>query len=114
MKTKITNNIDVLVIANLDHASPRIPGLSQYMCSLNDSVRVITPIQNKNFKENWGINNFDKKNFKIIDAPYSGDLLQILRKLFWSLGFAKNLSLTEQIKRDIPSHHQIGLISLIK
>tara|TARA_B110000971_G_scaffold160646_1_gene164214 strand:+ start:1989 stop:3341 length:1353 start_codon:yes stop_codon:yes gene_type:complete len=114
MNSKITKNIDILVVANLEHASPRIPGLSQYMCSLNDSVRVITPIRNKNFKEKWAINNFDEKNFKIIDAPYSGDLLQILRKLFWSLGFTKNLSLTEQLKNNFKSKDQNNFWSKLK
>ena len=114
MSSKNIKNIDVLVIANLDHASPRIPGLSQYMCSVNDNVRIITSIQNKNFKEKWGIKNFDKKKFKIIDAPYSGDLLQIIRKLFWSLGFAKNLSLTEQIKSNFKSKDQNNFWSKLK
>ena len=114
MNSKNIKNIDVLVIANLDHASPRIPGLSQYMCSVNDNVRIITSIQNKNFKEKWGIKNFDKKKFKIIDAPYSGDLLQIIRKLLWSLGFTKNLSLTEQLKSNFNSRDQNNFWSKLK
>lgn len=100
MKKTVSKNIDILVIANLDHASPRIPGLSEYMCNINDTVRVITPIQSKNFKEKWAINSLNDKRFKVIEAKYSGDLLQIFRKFFWVLGFSRNLSLTEQFKNN--------------
>ena len=82
MKKTVSKKIDILVIANLDHASPRIPGLSEYMCNINDTVRVITPIQSKNFKEKWAINSLNDKRFKVIEAKYSGDLLQIFRKFF--------------------------------
>lgn len=98
MKISSIKDIDVLIIANLEHASPRIPGLSQYMCSLNDHIRVITPIKVKNFKKRWAINGLNKKQFEIIDAPYSGDILQIIRRFLWCIGFAKNKSLTEQLK----------------
>ena len=31
----------ILIIANLDHASPRIPGLSQYLVNKKDFIREI-------------------------------------------------------------------------
>lgn len=103
MNKLVSKNIDIMVIANLDHASPRIPGLCQYMCDINDTVRVITPIQTDNYREKWAISSMNNDNFKIIKAQYSGDLLQIFRKLFWSLGFSKKLSLTEQFKSNLNS-----------
>lgn len=114
MKKKAPKNIDILVIANLDHASPRIPGLSQYMCNINDTVRVITPIQSSNFKEKWGIGTLSDNNFTIIKAQYSGDLLQIFRKLFWSLGFSRNLSLTEQFKSNLNTKKPMNFLNKLK
>ena len=103
MSKLVSKNIYILVIANLEHASPRIPGLHQYMCDVNDTVRVITPIQSDNFREKWGFDILSEKNFQIIEAPYSGDLLQIFRKLLWRLGFSQKLSLTEQFKSNLNS-----------
>jgi len=114
MKPNTIKNIDVIVIANLEHASPRIPGLSQYMCSLNDRVRVITPIPGQDFKERWAINGLDEKQFQIIDAPYSGDILQIVRRLLWRFGLANNVSLTEQLKSESNSEDRSKFWSKFK
>lgn len=91
-------NLNILIVANLDHASPRMPGLSQYLCSKEDTVRVISPISSLDYKKKWALGELDRNYFKVIDAPYSGDILQVLRKLLWKLGFAKGKSLTEQLK----------------
>ena len=88
----------ILIISNLNHASPRIPGLSQYFIERGDDIRVITPISSENYMENWGLNELNPKKFQVINAPYKGDILQILRKVFWFLGFKKEISLTEQLK----------------
>ena len=68
---KKNKNINVLIISNLEHASPRIPGLCQYMCSLNDEIRVVTPTPDKNFKKRWALSEINSKQFKIIEAAYS-------------------------------------------
>ena len=104
-------NIDVLIIANLEHASPRIPGLSQYMCSLNDRIRVITPITDKNYIKRWALKNLNSKSFQIIDAPYKGDILQIVRKFLWYFGLSRKRSLTEQLKNfSISQNHSKNTI----
>lgn len=90
--------LKILIISNLDHASPRIPGLSQYFIERGDDIRVVTPISSVNYMENWGLNELNPKKFQVINAPYNGDVLQILRKIFWFLGFKKEISLTEQLK----------------
>jgi len=92
------NRLNILIIANLEHASPRIPGLAQYLCSENNLVRVITPLSGSNYKKRWAINSLDKNNFQVIEAPYNGDILQIVRKILWFIGFNKGISLTEQLK----------------
>lgn len=88
----------ILIIANLDHASPRIPGLSQYLVNKKDSIRVVTPISSTNYKKKWALGELDNKYFSVIEASYSGDALQIIRNLLWRFGLARGKSLTEQLK----------------
>lgn len=101
----------ILIIANLDHASPRIPGLSQYLVNKKDFIRVITPITNSDYKKKWALGELDSRFFKIIDAPYSGDALQIIRKIFWKLGLSKGKSLTEQLKEKTKESHSQSFLS---
>lgn len=93
----------ILIIANLEHASPRIPGLSQYFLEKDDDIRVISPIKNNNFREEWGLSELNPNKFHVINAPYSGDILQTLRKVFWFFGLKRGKSLTEQLKSASPS-----------
>jgi len=67
------------------------------MCSLNDNIRVVTPIPDKNFRTRWAIKELNEKQFEIIEAPYSGDIHQNFRKFLWYLGLSKKTSLTEQL-----------------
>ena len=104
-------NLNILIVANLDHASPRIPGLSQYLCSKKDTVRVISPISSSDYIKKWALGELDRNYFKVIDAPYSGDALQILRKILWKFGLAKGKSLTEQLKEKTKQNNKQSFLS---
>ena len=104
-------NLNILIVANLDHASPRIPGLRQYLCSKKDTVRVISPISSSDYIKKWALGELDRNYFKVIDAPYSGDALQILRKILWKFGLAKGKSLTEQLKEKTKQNNKQSFLS---
>ena len=92
------NKLNILIIANLEHASPRIPGLSQYLCLENNCVRVVTPLPDSNYKERWAIGALDQRQFQLVEAPYMGDILQVIRRMLWWFGLSHGKSLTEQLK----------------
>ena len=72
----------VLIIANLFHASPRIPGLASYLPEVGWEATIVTPPLGIDFQNKYS----PPKNFfkvaKIIEVTYPGDILWVWRKLF--------------------------------
>ena len=100
----------VLIIANLFHASPRIPGLTSYLPEFGWEATIITPPLSPKDKKflDLSLKFFEKT--KIVEAPYKGDILWFWRKLMAKLGFKKDRSLTEQLKEKIGIQKRKGLI----
>lgn len=91
----------VLIIANLYHASPRIPSVTAYLPEFGWSATIITPAVNKNFENNLASPGdfFDK--VKLVNADYRGDVFWLYRKIFKLFKFNTGESITEQIKERI-------------
>jgi len=88
----------LLVIANLHHASPRIPGLVSALPEHGwDAVIITTPLE-ANAQEVLGFPEGFLDKVSVIQAPYRGDIFWAWRGLFRMLGFDMKESLTEQIK----------------
>jgi hypothetical protein len=88
----------LLVIANLFHASPRIPGVATYLPEFGWSAIIITPPLGSNAETRFGFPKKFLKRTKIVVAPYRGDIFWFWRKIFRLFGFKTTESITEQIK----------------
>lgn len=91
----------LLIIANLYHASPRIPGLSTYLYDYNWEVTIVTPKIID--KESFGFPKDFLNIARIIETNYRGDIWQIWRNILKKFDY--------KIKR---SGYQSGLISQVK
>ena len=90
----------VLIIANLFHASPRIPGLCNYLSEFGWQPFIITPPFEENDKKRLGLNQKFFERTKIINAPYKGDVLWPIRKLFKRGRFEGGGGLTEKLQEN--------------
>lgn len=88
----------LLVIANLHHASPRIPGLVSALLEYGWEAVIITPSLGVNAPEALGFPDRFLDKARVIEAPYRGDIFWRWRRVFRLLGFDMTSSLTEQIK----------------
>lgn len=88
----------VLAIANLYHASPRIPGLCTYLPEFGWEATVVTPPLRKGAEAHLGFPRDFLKRTRMVEAPYRGDIFWFWRRIFQLLGFRINESITEQIK----------------
>jgi len=95
----------VLIIANLYHASPRIPGVSTYLPEFEWKATIITPPLGNNVETLLGLPKKFMERVKINTAPYRGDIYWFWRKLFKLIGFKMNESITEQVKE------RVGIVS---
>jgi hypothetical protein len=91
----------LLVIANLHHASPRIPALTENLVKLGWEITIITTHLGDNANKNLGLSDNFKKNIKVVEVEYSGDVLNYLRSFLRKIGFSDNGGYTEQIKEKI-------------
>lgn len=91
----------LLVIANLHHASPRIPALLHYLSDLGWNSTVITPELGDEPQSVLGFPNEFLDKVEIIVSPYRGDIFWPLRKLLNIFGFSKESSYTEQLKEEV-------------
>lgn len=89
---------NILVIANLYHASPRIPALTENLAKLGWKVTIISIPLESNANKKLGFSDYFQKNIKVIEVEYSGDVLNYLRVILRKIGFSANGSYTEQIK----------------
>jgi glycosyltransferase involved in cell wall biosynthesis len=88
----------VLVIANLYHASPRIPALLTFLSEYGWRATVVTRPLGADAESLLGL---PRDFFRFVDiapAPYRGDVFWILRELLAWFGFSSKSSYTEQLK----------------
>lgn len=88
----------VLVIANLYHASPRIPGLLAYLPEWGWQANLVTPPVDPGLAQALGVPDTFLSHTRLLEVPYRGDVLWLWRKVLYALGFRSDQSLTEQVK----------------
>jgi glycosyltransferase involved in cell wall biosynthesis len=88
----------VLVIANLRHASPRIPALLTFLGEFGWRATVVTPPLGADAEFGLGLPKDFAQYVDIAPAPYRGDVFWLVRKLMKWLGFSSSRSYTEQLK----------------
>lgn len=88
----------VLIIANIPHASPRLPGVLEYLRDYGWEAVVITPAAE-------GLEGMARREGKaelhghsIVEAHYGGDIFQWLRRILKSRGMTEKESFTEQVR----------------
>lgn len=90
---------NLLVIANLNHASPRMPGIMPHLPAGGWRAHIVTP----QFPANApGVSDFFRAQCPLIDAPYAGDALMFWRRLLMRRGFKSGSSMTEQLAARMP------------
>ncbi|MEW6620594.1 MAG: glycosyltransferase [bacterium] len=91
----------VLIIANLYHAFPRIPGISTYLPEFGWQATIVTPPLDDKAESQLGFPKQFLERARIIEVPYHGDIFWFWRKIFKLLGFEIKESITEQIKESV-------------
>jgi len=92
----------VLIIANLFHASPRIPGIAKHLAEFGwEPVILSVPINKEGSRNLLGFPSGFNEKVKIIETPYQGDIFWFWRKIFKKLGFDINQSILNQSKEKI-------------
>ncbi len=88
----------VLILANLFHASPRIPALAKYLPEFGWEPIVLTvPIKKDPKITLFFPSDFQEKT-RIIEVPYPGDVFWFWRKLLIGIGLREERSILDQIK----------------
>ena len=88
----------LFVVANLHHASPRIPALTDHLVELGWSVTILSAPLGENPSYRLGFPEMFMDRVRVIEVPYPGDVLTVFRKLLIKAGFSSRESFTEQIK----------------
>lgn len=84
-----------LIVTNLFHASPRIPGLCKYLPEFGWEPVVLTMAIGENPEAKMGPPNNFKEKVRTIETPYY-DFVGFIKKLF---GLKPNLSSRDQVKQ---------------
>lgn len=103
----------VLVIANLFHASPRIPGIATYLPEYGWEAAIITPSLGKDAKVRLGFPDKFLDRAEIVETPCRGDIFWFWRRIFKTLGFNVNESITEQIKERVGATSRESFIDFL-
>lgn len=93
----------LLVIANVHHASPRIPALMFYLSDSDWKITIVTPNPGDNSDEVLGFPQGFLDKVKLAVAPYRGDVFWPIRKILRLFGFSNQSSYTEQLKESAPA-----------
>ena len=91
----------LLVIANLHHASPRIPALLGPLSAFGWKITVVTPSLGDDAESVLGLPANFLEQVEIVVAPYRGDIFWFWRKVLRLIGFSSQSSYTEQIKERV-------------
>jgi len=103
----------LLVIANLHHASPRIPALLTPLAELGWKIKVVTPPLGEDAESLLGLPAGFFARVEIAEAPYRGDIFRFWRKVLHLLGFSSRRSYTEQIKERVGGGGQGGIVDVL-
>ena len=104
----------ILIIANLFHASPRIPGIAMHLAEFGwDPVILTVPIDKEDSRNLLGFPSGFNGKVRIIETPYQGDIFWFWRKIFKKLGFNTNRSILNQSKEKIRITSKKSLIDYI-
>lgn len=91
----------VLIIANLFHASPRVPGAAKYLSEFGWEPTILTVPIRENPRNRLAFPADFKEKIRIIETSYRGDIFWFWRKIFKLLGFSINKSILNQIKEKV-------------
>jgi hypothetical protein len=91
----------VLIITNLFHASPRIPGLAKYLTEFGWEPTILTVPIGKEHRNLLGFPSGFQEKVRIVETPYRGDIFWFWRKIFKLLGFRTDKSILTQTKEKI-------------
>lgn len=89
---------NLLVIANLHHASPRIPALLVPLMDMGWNVTVVTVPVGEDANRELGFPSDFLERVSIVEAPYRGDIFWLWRRILHARGYVRDSSLTEQLK----------------
>jgi len=103
----------VLIIANLFHASPRIPGMAKYLSDFGWEPTIITVPVAKDPRNLLGFPDDFLGKVRIIETPYKGDIFVLWRKVFKFFGFGANKSILSQTKKKFGITSQKSFIDFI-
>ena len=103
----------VLIIANLHHASPRIPGIATHLPEFGWEPVIVTPPLGDDDAERWGFPANFPLRVRIAEAPYGGDVLTPWRRLLGRAGFDGSGGMTERIKERIGVTSRRGLVEFL-
>ncbi|PJC37331.1 hypothetical protein CO046_01070 [Candidatus Peregrinibacteria bacterium CG_4_9_14_0_2_um_filter_53_11] len=101
----------VLIVANLLHASPRMPNLTPFLQENGWQATILTPPLTKEARNQLGLGEKFTENVKLCEASYPGDALRHWRKLLYFFGFKRGSSLTEQIKGTLHAHGERSVVN---
>lgn len=104
----------LLVIANLHHASPRIPALLDALAELGWQATVVTPPLGEAAESVLGLSAGFTERVEIAVAPHRGDIFWFWRQVLRVLGFSNQSSYTEQIKERLGGGERPVVDSLMR
>ena len=88
----------VLIIANLFHSSPRIPGMVMYLKGCGWEPVILTVPLADDPRNLLGFPAGFKETIRIVQVPYKGDIFWFWRKIFKLFGFKADKSILNQTK----------------
>lgn len=104
----------LLVIANLHHASPRIPALLDALAELGWQATVVTPPLGEAAESVLGLPARFAERVEIAVAPHRGDIFWFWRQVLRVLGFSNQSSYTEQLKERLGGGERPVVDSLMR
>lgn len=103
----------ILVIADLKHASPRIPGLLVTFHEIGWQATVVTTPMGEDADLVLGLPVGFTDHVEIVVAPFRGDIFWFWRKVLGWLGFSNKISYTEQIKERVGESGSRSLVDML-
>lgn len=103
----------VLIIANLFHASPRIPSIAKYLAEFGWESTILTVPIKEDSRNRLGFPSGFQEKVRTIEVPYQGDIFWFWRKIFKFFGFNPKKSILNQTKEKIGIASQKSFIDSI-
>jgi glycosyltransferase involved in cell wall biosynthesis len=100
----------ILIVANLFHASPRIPNVARNLPSFGYEPWIVTPPVDAQSEQRLGLPGDFRAHVRLVEVPYRGDVLWLWRRLFRLLSANKTGSVTEEIKKTLGAGERTSLV----